>query len=75
MDPVGSAVLVESDDAAELVVVSLGATDFEVVSLEAAGAGSEVVTDCSALVVDWLVDVVVVSDGVGSAAVVLLVVV
>jgi ribose 5-phosphate isomerase len=54
----------------ELVEVSLDATDFEVVSLVPAGAGSEVVTDCSALVVDWLVEDVGGSVGVGSAAVV-----
>jgi hypothetical protein len=62
-----------ADDPVE-VVVSVVA---ELVSADAAAlVVSEVVADCSALVVDWLVDDdVVESDGVGSAAVVLLVVV
>ncbi|HET7799399.1 MAG TPA: hypothetical protein VFL38_03195, partial [Humibacillus xanthopallidus] len=50
----------------ELVELSLAARDFEVEPLVEAGAGSEVVTDCSALDVDWLVDDVGGSVGVGS---------
>lgn len=57
-----------------LVELSLAARDFEVEPLVEAGAGSEVVTDCSALDVDWLVDDVGGSVGVGSAAVVVVVV-
>lgn len=68
--------LVVSVELEELVEVSLAARDFEVEPLVEAGAGSEVVTDCSALVVDWLVDDVDDvggSVGVGSAAVVVVV--
>ena len=54
--PVEDVVL--EDVVLEEVVVSLAAVDDELDSLVVAGASADVVVDCSALVVDWLVDVV-----------------